>query len=272
MPGAGAGRSDPGRADPRRGVSTPDRVREDRRAARGVRARASAGREPDRPEARASRGRRPRERRRSPAPARHQGNRAAPAAGAWQARRARSGSAQRRLWVPGQYNSPVISLTARPASGRRLRPHLRRLADPHAKLASLRASARPARVAALFQFVLAALARALSNSDLPRRTSLSSFLAHHGVIIALVCAGARRRLRRSDLARAARAVAWQRDDAHDLRGGAGGCARLPESSVHDDRRGRRDPVHRPDPDPEHPGGDRVRDRRRAVRRRRATSA
>ena len=66
----------------------------------------------------------------------------------------------------------------------------------HARLRAVvnRASARPSG-GGPFAVVGCASAR-LSNSELSRRTFLSSFLTHHGVLVALVCAGARDRLRR----------------------------------------------------------------------------
>ena len=90
---------------------------------------------------------------------------------------------------------------------------------------------------------------------------MSSFLTHHGVVYRARLRRRRCYVRRPHLARAARAVARQRNDAHDLGGGAGGRSRLPESPVHGDRRCRRAPVHRADPDPEHSCRDRLRHRR-----------
>ena len=117
-----------------------------------------------------------------------------------------------------------------------------------------------------------ACARPLSNSDLLRRTSLSSFLRTTACSIALVCAGAAvvyGVLTSRALLALSPGNETMRDD---LRRGAGGCARVPEPPVHDDRRRRRGPVHRADSDPEHPRGDRVRRSAACSRRRRATSA
>ena len=73
-----------------------------------------------------------------------------------------------------------------------------------------------------------------------------------------------RRLRRSDVTGAAGAVARERAHALDLCGGPRGRPCLPQPTVRDDRGRRGGPVHRPDPDPEHPRRDRLRDRRPAV--------
>ena len=87
---------------------------------------------------------------------------------------------------------------------------------------------------------------------------------------ARVCRG-RHLLWRIYVACLACAFTRERADALDLGCRSGGRVRLSEPSVHHDRRGRRDPVHRADPDPEHPRGDRLFDRRRCSRQLPATS-
>ena len=93
---------------------------------------------------------------------------------------------------------------------------------------------------------------------------MTSFLTQHGVLVALVCAGAAL-VYGAVTSRSLLALSPGNERMRcDLRRRAGGRPRLPEPPVHDHRRRRRDPVHRADPDPEHPGRDRVRDRRPAV--------
>ena len=98
--------------------------------------------------------------------------------------------------------------------------------------------------------------------------TLTDFLTDYGILIALVCAGAAVLYGALVTQRLLGALARQRAHAGDLRRGAGGRQGLPQPPV-PDHRDRRDPAGDPDLRCSRTShGYRIRDRRRALRRRR----